>query len=245
MSRAGLAALAALAALVAAPALADPAPLAVVAELRDITQQLLDAVAPGNAAIWDHYLAPDLVHVDENGAIQTKAELLRDLTPLPPGLTGSLRVDSFRATLHGDTATVAHEDQEQLDYYGQPLHSRFRNLDVWRRTAAGWRLIGQQTTAVLHDPPSVALSRDELCAYSGRYRLTDAIAATIACDADGLVATREGRPPVHYLAEARDVFFAPGLPRSRRIFRRDTAGRIIGFADRREGEDIVWRREGG
>jgi len=170
-------------------------------------------------------------------------EALRDLTPLPPGLVGSIRVDSFRVTLHGDTAIVAHEDQEQLDYHGQPLHTRFRNLDVWRRTAAGWSLIGQQTSAVLHDPPSVALSRADLCAYSGRYRLTDTIVATIACDADGLVATREGRPPSHYRAEVRDVFFAPGQPRSRRIFRRDAAGLITGFADRREGEDIVWRRE--
>ena len=244
MSRAGLAALAALAALVPAPVLAEPAPPAMVAELRAITQELLDAVAPGNAAVWDHYLDPDIVHVDENGAIQSKAELLRDLTPLPPGLVGSIRVDSFRVTLHGDTAIVAHEDQEQLDYHGQPLHTRFRNLDVWRRTAAGWSLIGQQTSAVLHDPPSVALSRADLCAYSGRYRLTDAIVATIACDADGLVATREGRPPSHYRAEVRDVFFAPGQPRSRRIFRRDAAGRITGFSDRREGEDIVWRREG-
>jgi hypothetical protein len=244
MSRAGLAGLAALAALTPVPALADPVPAAVAAELRSNTQQLLDAVAPGNAAVWDHYLAPDLLHVDENGAIQSKAELLRDLTPLPPGLTGSLRIDSFRVTLHGDTAIVAHEDQEQLDYYGQPLHTRFRNLDVWRRNSVGWILIGQQTTAVLHDPPAVALSQAELCAYSGRYRLTDTIVATIVCEANGLVVTREGRAPSHYLAEARDIFFAPGQPRSRRIFRRDAAGQITGFADRREGEDIVWRREG-
>jgi len=244
MSRAGLAALAALAALVPAPASAEPAPPAIVAELRGITQQLLDAVAPGNAAVWDHYLDPDVINVDENGMIHGKAELLRELTPLPPGLIGSIRVDSFRVTLHGDTAIVAHEDQEHLDYYGQPLHTRFRSLDVWRHTGAGWILIGQQTNAVLHDPPAVALSRAELCAYSGRYRLTDAIVATIACEADGLVVTREGRPPAHYKAEARDVFFAPGQPRSRRIFRRDAAGLITGFADRREGEDIVWRREG-
>lgn len=243
MSRAGLAGLAALAALLPAPALAAPAPPALVAELRGITQQLLDAVAPGNAAVWDRYLDPDLISVDENGVARGKAELLRELTPLPPGLAGSIRVDSFRVSLQGDTAIVAHEDQEQLDYYGQPLHTRFRSLDVWRRTGTGWRLVGQQVSAVLHDPPSVALSRAELCAYSGRYRLTDAIVATIACDADGLVVTREGRPPSHYRAELRDVFFAPGQPRSRRIFRRDAAGAIIGFSDRREGEDIVWRRE--
>jgi ketosteroid isomerase-like protein len=244
VSRAGLTGLAALTVLLPAPALAAPAPPDLVAELRGITQQLLDAVAPGNAAVWDRYLDPDLISVDENGVARGKAALLRELTPLPPGLAGSIRVDSFRVSLQGDTAIVAHEDQEQLDYYGQPLHSRFRSLDVWRRTGTGWRLVGQQISAVLRDPPALALSQAELCAYAGRYRLTDTIVTTITCEADGLVAAREGRPPAHYRAEARDVFFAPGQPRSRRIFRRDAAGRIIGFADRREGEDIVWRREG-
>lgn len=42
--------------------------------------------------------------------------------------------------------------------------------------------------------------------------------------------------------EARDVMFVPGQPRSRKIFQRDAAGRITGFADRREGRDVAWIR---
>ena len=41
----------------------------------------------------------------------------------------------------------------------------------------------------------------------------------------------------------RDVFFVPGQPRTRRIFTRDAQGRVDGFVDRREGEDIRWTRE--
>jgi hypothetical protein len=38
---------------------------------------------------------------------------------------------------------------------------------------------------------------------------------------------------------------APGAPRSRRIFSRDASGHIIGFVDRREARDIVWKRQPG
>ena len=42
--------------------------------LRRQTQELLDAVAPGNVDVWDRYLHDELVHIDENGQKRTKAE---------------------------------------------------------------------------------------------------------------------------------------------------------------------------
>jgi len=210
--------------------------------LRQITQQLLDAIAPGHADVWNTYLDEHLVHVDENGVVRTKAEFLKELTPLPPGLKGSIRIDSFRAAIDGDVAVVAHEDQEQLDYFGQELHSRFRSMDTWKRTTDGWRLVAEQTTAVLKDPPTVSLSKSELCSYAGSYQLTDKIQTTVACTNDALTFARTDRPAVKYSPEVRDVFFAAGQPRSRRIFVRDSQGSVIGFVDRREGEDIRWTK---
>ena len=137
-------------ALSAAPAIAEPASPEVETELRAMTQALVDAVAPGHAAVWDRYLDSNFLHLDENGTVRTRVEMLREIQPLPPGLVGSIRVDRFRAERTGDVIVAAVELQEQLDYHGQP--------------------------------------------------------------------------------------------RSRRVFLRDAAGRITGFADRREGEDIVWRR---
>jgi hypothetical protein len=46
-----------------------------------------------------------------------------------------------------------------------------------------------------------------------------------------------------YLPEVRDVFFV-AASRSRRIFTRDASGRVNGFVDRREGEDVRWTRLG-
>ncbi len=212
----------------------------VVALLKRQTQELMDAVAPGKAEVWQRYLLDDVVYLDENGVVSDKATLLKELTPLPAGLVGRIEVDRFQVKFHGDTAVVAAEIQEYLDYHGQDLRTRFRFVDTWVRTPDGWRLAARHTAAVLKDPPAISFSAEELCAYAGEYRLTPAITTTMRCTKDGLVAERTGRPPATYLPEVRDVFFVAGQPRSRRIFHRDAAGAVVGFFDRREGEDVRW-----
>lgn len=222
----------------------SPASASVEADLRRMTQELLDAIAPGHAEVWRRYLHPNALHLDENGVVRDKEALLKELAPLPAGLVGRVEVDKYRVTLHGDVAIAAVEIHEHLDYHGQVLRTRFRFLDTWVRTPEGWRLIGQHTSAVLKDPPSIQLTRAELVEYGGVYRLTPKITTTIRITDTGLISEREGRPAVTYFPEVRDMFFAAGQPRSRRVFVRDGSGKVIGFADRREGEDVRWRRTG-
>jgi hypothetical protein len=212
------------------------------AELRRLTQALLDAIGPGDLAPWQRTLDERFVHLDENGVVRDRPAFLKELTPLPPGLVGRIEIDRFDATVRGDTVVTVYEIQEFLDYHGQQLRSRFRSLDTWTSTPDGWRLLAEHTAAVLKDPPAARLTREELCACAGTYSLTDTIAATIRCADDGLISERADRPPAKYTAELRDVFFVSGQPRTRRIFTRDTAGRIDGFVDRREGEDVRWTR---
>jgi hypothetical protein len=59
-------------------------------ELRRNTQDLLDAVAPGNRAVWDRLLDSAVIQVDENDVVHGKAEILAGLEPLPTGLVGNL-----------------------------------------------------------------------------------------------------------------------------------------------------------
>jgi hypothetical protein len=214
------------------------------AELRLSTQRLLDAIAPGQVAVWDELLDADAIQVDENDVVRHKPEILAELNPLGPGLVGHLRVDDFQMVLEGDVAVVTHEDAESLDYHGQMILSRFRMTDTWHQTPAGWRLLASQVLAVLKDPPAVALDHATLCSYAGTYSMTSEITATIRCSADRLIVERIGRPARQLLAEVRDVFFEPGQPRTRRIFQRDSHGRVSGFVDRREARDVVWKRVG-
>ncbi|MDE2447800.1 MAG: hypothetical protein KGO22_02445 [Gammaproteobacteria bacterium] len=49
-------------------------------------------------------------------------------------------------------------------------------------------------------------------------------------------------PPVVMKPELQDVFFLPGQPRLRRIFERDSSGRVVGYINRLAGQDLRARR---
>ena len=215
------------------------------AELLTKTQALVDAIAPGNKGPWSENLDQSFIRMDENGTVSTKDQLLGEIEPLPAGLVGHIKVENFRIHQTGELAVAAYEMQEFLDYHGQILHTRFRSVDTWLRTHQGWRLMAQHVAAVLKDPPTIKLTQDELCGYAGKYQLTPEIQTTIKCVADGLEFERAGRPNVTYHPEVRDVFFATGQPRSRRIFQRSPDGSVVSFVDRREGEDVRWQRVAG
>lgn len=215
---------------------------AVEAELRRDTQALLDAVAPGDTAVWNRLLDSAAIQVDENDVVRNKKEIIASLQPIGPGLTGHLDIDAFRLVLRGPVAVVTHEDREYLDYHGQIIRSRFRFTDTWFKESGGWRQIASQVLAVQKDPPAIRLDQAALCSFAGRYAMTDSIVATMRCAGDSLVMVRAGRPDRTFLPEARDVFFEPGEPRTRRIFLYDAQGRITGFVDRREERDVAWKR---
>lgn len=72
------------------PASGTQAPVA--NALLAITQEMDDAIAPGNVAVWDRYTDPTLIYVDENDEVEDKVELLAGMKPLPKGFSGSIRV---------------------------------------------------------------------------------------------------------------------------------------------------------
>lgn len=223
-----------------------PAPAAddraIKAELEAKTQALADAIAAGDKRVWDAATDPALIFVDENNKVITKAALLDQLTPLPAGLVGHIKVTDYELRRHGDTAVATYVADESLDYHGQQLKTQFRTTDAWHRTGGGWKMISSMTLAVLGDPPAVALPVEKLAEYAGRYELTSDIHFSIRIDGNRLIGSREGGKEVELKSEAPDVFFVAGSPRSRKVFYRDASGRVTGFGDRREGQDVKWRR---
>ena len=99
------------------------------------------------------------------------------------------------------------------------------------------------TFAVLEDPPSIALPEGVLRQYVGRYELTPDIHYNVRTEGGRLLGQREGGgKEVELKAESPDLFFVPGAPRSRKVFYRDSGGKVVGFGDRREGHDVKWKR---
>jgi hypothetical protein len=212
------------------------------AELRAKDQALLDAIAPGNRALWEQMLAPEAVYVDENGAVMDRQVFLETLTPLPAYASGQIRIVEYRLNRVGDTALVVHRDAEHEVWHGVPLDAQYLMSETWVRQRGEWRLAQVHAQVARKDPPETSLPSATLDAYAGRYRLTDGVELRIRRDGDRLMAAATGRPEKPMLAESTDVFFTPGQPRSRRIFFRNGSGQVFRMVDRREGEDLVYRR---
>jgi len=223
--------------------LAAQAPAAdVTADLQRRDQALLDALAPGDVKAWADAMAPDAVYVDENGEEMSRAAFLEQLKPLPPGASGTIKISKYSARFSGDVATVTHTDDEDEMYHGEALTAQYLTTETWQKQSGAWRLLMVHTYSVLGEPKSIALSASELDAYVGRYTGGSDLVYTITRDGDHLVGQREGRAATPLKAEVRDVFFVSGQLRIRKIFQRDSSGRVVGFADRREGSDLVWKR---
>jgi ketosteroid isomerase-like protein len=204
-------------------------------------QALMDAVTAGDARVWDAALAPDVIYLDESGQVNSRADLLKQIQPLPPGVSGNITVGDYKVTLHGDTATVFCADDERENFHGQQLTARYLTTETWQKNNGEWKLLMVHVYAVLHDPPTVKPSQQELEAYVGRYRAGDLV-YVIALSGDHLIGGREGKPASALNAELRDVFFISGQLRTRKIFQRNAEGKVAGFVDRREGMDVTWTR---
>jgi hypothetical protein len=210
--------------------------------LEHATQELMDATAPGERAVWEHWTDPALTYVSEDNEVKDRAGLLADLQPLPAGSFGWITVEEFRCRDFGDFAITTYVLDEHETVEDQALHARYRGSDTWRRTRAGWRVVAMQVYAIPQDPPADASDRGALADFQGVYSLSERTRQVVRAADGRLLAERAGRAPQPLVRESGDVFFTPGRPRTRRIFQRGRDGTVQGFAERREGSDLTWRK---
>jgi ketosteroid isomerase-like protein len=223
-------------ALLISPALADDRSI-ITAQM----QQLADAVVPGDVAVWDKYLDPNVIYAEENDTYKGKADALKEITPLPAGLSGTIQIVLLSYHEDGDAAVALFRQNETEHYFGQTIHATYLTSTTWKKRANGWKLLAEQVLAEKSDPPAINLTNVQLEQYAGTYRLKDSEATyNLTISAGKLVASRSGHKPATWNAEACDVFFTAGDPRIRNIFRRGSSGKVNGFVERREMWDIVW-----
>jgi hypothetical protein len=155
------------------PATADAssAQHATTATLQRATQALVDALAPGERGVWEHYTDLSLIYVTEDNEVKSRTQLLADMKPLPPGSSGWIVVQEFRCTHFGSFAVTTYIMDEHESIEGHELHARYRGSDTWRATADGWRLVAAQVYAVPQDPPRGAPAA-LLADYEGVYSLS-------------------------------------------------------------------------
>ncbi len=224
----------------ASPALADDRSL-IIAQM----QEMSDAIASGGSAVWDKYVDANVIYAEEDDSYKGKADLLKEIVPLPKGLGGEIKIDLLSYHEDGDTAVALFRQNETEHYFGQTIFAKYLTNTTWKMRTDGWKLIAGQVLAEKTDPPAIVLPAAQFAQYAGTYKLKDSEPVYTLTAADGkLIGARNGRKPATWNAETPDVFFIAGDPRIRKIFQRDASGKVTGFIERRESWDIVWVKIG-
>jgi hypothetical protein len=237
-------AIAALVALMAVPAAAKEAEPAVRDAAIRLSQQLFDALAAGDVALWTRVMADDGVIVDEFGRRQEKGEFLKGLKPLPAGFSGSIENRMPVVREYGTTVVLDCENFEQETVNGQRLVVSYWSTLTFVREDGALKLVSLQSVTVPTQPPLLVVVGLPINDYPGVYRWGPDRAHVVSFEGGGLVyRTRPDGPPTVLDAVARDVFMDAGEERNLYIFRRGADGRVTELLERRKFNDLRMRRE--
>jgi heat shock protein HspQ len=210
-------------------------------ELMHRTQAMYDAVAPGDKSPWQRYLADDAIIHDEKGGSYTKPTLVATVEPMPKGYTGTIQVTHPQTIFAPGVAIFSYDTDEVETVFGNRMTARYHQTDTWLYRNHLWQIAASQVMRYYEDPASITLGAALLADYAGVYEMAPGRQITITAHDGKLFAQRENGKPAEMLAEAPDLFFRPGVE-GRRLFRRGADGKVDVLVDRRNNEDMLWRK---
>ena len=210
-------------------------------ELLRRTQELVDAVAAGDRRPFEKYFAADSMIFDERGRSMDKKALVEDQSPLPAGYSGSIKVAKPQSRILGDTAILSYDLDETETIFGQEMKARYHETDTWVRRDGEWQIVAEQVLRYYEDPAPGKPDVNKYPDYLGSYELAPGVTLAVTTEGADLLSERAGRAKDRLITEAPDIFFVKGVE-GRRLFRRDESGRVDALIDRRNNEDVVWRK---
>jgi hypothetical protein len=210
-------------------------------ELVRRAQAIVDAVASGDRGPFEKYFAADSLIIDETGHIMDKKAFVAAQSPLPTGYSGSIKVIDPLSRILGDTAIVSYDLDETETIYGQEMKARYHETDTWVRRDGDYQIVAEQVLRYYEDPAPAKADSKPYRDYVGTYQLAPGVVLTISTDGGKLLRQRAGRAKELLLPEAPDLYFRKGIE-GRLLFRRDERGKVDALVDRRNNEDVVWKR---
>ncbi len=204
------------------------------------TQELYDAVVSGNQAPWKKYFADDCIFADEKGRIFDKLKLIADITPLPAGYSGTIKIENVQSRIIGNTVILSYDADETETIFGQNLKARYHITDTWLERNSNWQIIASQAHRYYEDPAVGKADPEKFADYIGTYELVSGQTRLVIADGDKLFVERNGKKE-QLLPETSEIFFRKGVE-GRILFRYAATGKVDALIDRRNNEDVVWRK---
>jgi uncharacterized protein DUF4440/uncharacterized protein DUF3471 len=213
-------------------------------ELVRRTQELANAVAVGDQTPWKKYFADDCMYFDEGGRKKNKEGVLNDVTPLPQGYSGNITVEKAQSHIENDIAILSYDMKERENVFGQELTVRYHATDTWMWRKGAWQIVAGQVFRYYADPPRGDIDSRTFTDYVGTYELAPGKTLTISREEGQLFRQRGDGPKVELIPEVTGIFFREGVE-GRILFRRGKPGKVEALLDRRNSEDLVWKKVAG
>ena len=211
-------------------------------ELMRIAQELYDAVAIGNKAPWEKYVADDVIYTDENWHILTKKDLVDGLSPLPKGYSGSIRMANVQSRINGDAAVLSYRALEEEYVFGQKLAPIYLVTDTYFKRNGRWQMVASHVIVMPSERQTVVVNPKLYESIVGQYELTPEVTYTITLEGEKLIGQRSGRAKEELVPADNNTFFRKGTIRGEKVFARDASGRVTAMLDRRENNDLTWKK---
>ena len=189
------------------------------AELVRRTQELYDAVVPGNQAPWKKYFAEDSIFADEKGRTMDKTKLVADITPMPAGYSGAIKIEQVQSRIYNNVAILSYNANEKETIFGQNLSARYHITDTWLRRGGNWQIVASQAHRYYEDPAVGKTDSKKFPDFMGAYELAPGQTRKIIAEGDSLFVERSGKKD-QLFPEASELFFRKGIE-GRILFRYD------------------------
>jgi hypothetical protein len=209
-------------------------------ELVRRTQVLYDAIIFGNQGPWKKYFADDCIFADEKGRVFDKSKLVADITPLPAGYSGTIKIANAQSRIIGNTAILSYDADEIETIFGQNLKARYHVTDTWLQRNGNWQIIASQAHRYYEDPAVGKADPKKFTDYIGTYELASGQTRSVTAEGDKLFVERNGKKE-QLFPETSDIFFRKGVE-GRILFCYAASGKVDALIDRRNNEDVVWRK---
>jgi hypothetical protein len=185
--------------------------------------------------------AEDAMFFDEKGRSMDKTALVKDIQPMPMGYSGTIKLVRPKSHIEGNVAILSYDLDETETIFGQNMTARYHETDIWMRRGGKWQIVAGQVLRYYEDPAPGKADTSKFAAYVGTYQLGPERKLTVSAEGDHLYSQRAGRDRVELIPEASDIFFQKGVE-GRTLFGAGADGKVISLIDRRNNEDVVWKK---
>src|SRR5262249_24074544 len=158
------------------------------------------------------------------GRQMDKAKLVADISPMPKGYSGTIKVVNPVSRVIGETAILSYDADETETIFGQNLTARYHTTDTWLRRNGLWQIIATQTMRYYEDPAIGRTDKSKFKEFSVEYELPEGQRRRVFVEDDTLYVERNGKRD-QLFPESADIFFRKGVE-GRILFRTNSGGKV-------------------